>query len=276
MVSELFVIDKESESPSAECIIDAIKIIRTCSNIQFKGRHYIPIKGCNQGPKDACDYNDIAMDEVDKVLVDFSFNDLKLDIYGRYCDDTFIPWLHGIDNLMIFKQALDEHIRSIYPNINFAMIYDYKEIQSLDFTVHVKNGFLKTKIFFKPTDNVRSSHQEAVFRSISRTVANRVRRNCTDDSEFVRPKSEYSNYLLRAGYNISSIDNAFQNVQLLSQETLVRKTKENQVNIANTSSKQKYITSFTPIHHPVINEIPKVIRKNLRSAVDSSEQLKEI
>ena len=73
-------LDRDSEIPSVDCIIDAIKVIRKCSNIQFKGRHYIPIKGYNQGPKDACDYNDIAMDEVDKFLVDFSFNDLKLDI----------------------------------------------------------------------------------------------------------------------------------------------------------------------------------------------------
>ena len=47
-------------------------------------------------PKDACDYTDIAMDEADKFSVDFfSFNGLKLDIYGRSGDDTFIPWLHG-------------------------------------------------------------------------------------------------------------------------------------------------------------------------------------
>ena len=38
-------LDGDRESPSVECIIDAIKVIRTCSNIQFKGRHYIPIKG---------------------------------------------------------------------------------------------------------------------------------------------------------------------------------------------------------------------------------------
>ena len=74
-------------------------------------------------------------------------------------------------------------------------------------------------------------------------MANRVRRNYTDDSEFVRARSEYSNYLLRAGHNISGIDNAFQNVQLISQETLVRKTEENQVKLANAPSKQKYITS---------------------------------
>ena len=62
-------------------------------------------------------------------------------------------------------------------------------------------------------------------------------------------ESEYSNYLLRAGFNISSIDNAFQNVQLLTQETLVRKTKENQVNVANTPSKQK---CFIPLHPHII------------------------
>ena len=112
------------------------------------------------------------------------------------------------------------------------MVYDYKEIQFLDLTVYVENGFLKTKISSKPADNheyldVRSLHQQAVFRSIPRTVANRVRRNCTGDSEFVRARSEYSNYLLKAFYNISSIDNASQNVQLLSKKTLVRTTKEN-------------------------------------------------
>ena len=52
-------LDRGNKIPSVESIIDEIKVTRTCSNIQFKGRHYIPITGCNQGPKDACDYNDI-------------------------------------------------------------------------------------------------------------------------------------------------------------------------------------------------------------------------
>ena len=46
--------------------------------------------------------------------------------------------------------------------------------------------------------------------------------------------------------------------------------------MANPPSTQKCITSFTPTYHPVINEIHKIIQKNLRSAVDSVEQLKEI
>ena len=66
----------------------------------------------------------IQMDEVDKLLVYFNFDDLKLDIYGRYRDDTYIPLLYGIDDLLNSKQALDEHIKSIYLNINFTIIYD--------------------------------------------------------------------------------------------------------------------------------------------------------
>ena len=81
------------------------------------------------------------------------------------------------------------------------MVYDYKEIQFSDLTVYAENGFLETKFFSKPTDNHRYldvwwSHQQAVFRSIPRTVANRVRRNYTEDNELVRARLE-SKYLLR-------------------------------------------------------------------------------
>ena len=93
-------------------------------------------------------------------------------------------------------------------------------------------------------------------------MANRVSLNSTNDSEFVKAKSEYSNYLSRAGYNIKSIDNAFQIVQLLSQQTLARTTKENQVKLANAPSKQKCITCFTPTYHPITSEIHTIIRKN--------------
>ena len=73
-----------------------------------------------------------------------------------------------------------------------------------------------------------------------------------------------------------SIDNAFQNVQLISQETLVCASRENQIKLANAPSKQKCVTSFTPTYHAIISEIHKIIRKNLRPAVDSSELLEEI
>ena len=71
------------------------------------------------------------------------------------------------------------------------MIYGYKEIQFFRSYCIYRKQIFKDKFFSS------SSHQEAVLSSIPRTVANRVRRNCADDSEFVRAKLEYTNYLFR-------------------------------------------------------------------------------
>ena len=127
------VLNRTTNVPSTECIVDAVKLCRTCSNIQLKNKHYVPVKGCNQEPKDACGYTDIAMDEVDDLFINFKFNNSALLEYSRYRNDTFTPWSHGLVNLMIFKQALDDFVPDIYPTIRFTMSFDFKRIQILRF-----------------------------------------------------------------------------------------------------------------------------------------------
>ena len=79
---------------------------------------------------------------------------------------------------MIFKQVsddlLDDFIADIYPTIRFTMSFDFKPIQFLDLNIYVEDGYLKTALLSKPTDNheylnVRSWHQDSVFRSIPTT-----------------------------------------------------------------------------------------------------------
>ena len=119
-----------------------------------------------------------------------------------------------------------------------------------------------------------------MFRSIPTTVANRIRRNCTDDSEFTKSRSEYSAYLANAGYKTDSIDKAFNNVDNLSQETLVQKTKEKQFKATaescNDNSSSNRISSFTPTYHPIIKDVHKVNRNTLRVLLESSDSLKQI
>ena len=107
----------------------------------------------------------------DDLLMKFKFNSLVLQEYGRYHDDTYTPWSHGLGNLMVFKQALDDFIVDIYPTIRFTMSYDFKRIQFLYLNNYVEDGYLKTALFSKPTDNheylnVHSWHQDSTFRSI--------------------------------------------------------------------------------------------------------------
>ena len=99
-----------------------------------------------------------------------------------------------------------------------------------------------------------------MFRSIPTTVANRIRRNYTDDSEFTKSRSEYSDHLTNTGYNSASINKAFNNAEHLSQETLVQKTKDKQLKATaelfndNSSNRGNRISSFTASYRPVIKD----------------------
>ena len=112
-----------------------------------------------------------------------------------------------------------------------------------------------------------------MFRSIPTTVA-------TDDSEFTKSRSEYSGYMTNAGYKTASVNKAFNNVENSSQKTLVQKTKEKQLNATaesyndNSSNSSNRISSFTPVYHPVIKDIHKVIGSTLRVTLESSDSIK--
>ena len=160
------------------------------------------------------------------------------------------------------------------------MSYDFKRIQFVDLNIYVEDGYLKTALFSKLLDNheylnVRSWHQNSLFRSTPTTIANRI-------SEFTKSRSEYSGYLSNAGYKSASIDKAFSNVDNLSQEILVQKTKEKQLKASaesfddNSSDSSNQISSFMPTYHPIIKDVHKVIRYTLRVTLESSDSHKQI
>ena len=72
------------------------------------------------------------------------------------------------------------------------------------------------------------------------------------------------------------------NVENLSQKTLVQKTKEKLLKTIaescndNSSNGSNRISSFTPIYHRIIKEVHKVIRNTLRVTLESSDTLKQI
>ena len=85
-----------------------------------------------------------------------------------------------------------------------------------------------------------------------------------------------------AGCKTDSIDKAFNNVENLSQETLVQKTKEKQLKATaetcndSSSNSSNRISSFTPTYHPIIKDVHKVVHNTLRVTLESSDSLKHI
>ena len=103
--------------------------------------------------------------------------------------------------------------------------------------------------------------------------------------------SEYLGYLTNKGCKTAldkedccktDLDKAFSNVENLSQETLVQKTKEKQLKATvescndNSSNSSNRISSFAPTYHPIIKNVHKVIRNTLRVTLESSDSRKQI
>ena len=52
---------REKLSPSADCLLEAIKITLECNNSTFNNKHYRQNRGTAMGPHNACSYADLAI-----------------------------------------------------------------------------------------------------------------------------------------------------------------------------------------------------------------------
>jgi hypothetical protein len=76
----------------------------------------------------------------------------------------------------------------------------------LDTIIVLDNGFLKTKLYEKPTDkhmylHKRSDHPKTVKKSIPYGLGVRVKRICDDKEEYEKERSKIKERLTQRGYN---------------------------------------------------------------------------
>ena len=75
---------------------------------------------------------------------------LKPFYYGRFIDDIFMIWEHGIDKL---KEFVD-HMNSQHPTIKFTHEFSENQLSFLDTTVVIDHNInqVYTKLYTKPAD----------------------------------------------------------------------------------------------------------------------------
>ena len=89
---------RENPIFSTKCIIDAIEITLDNNITSFNGKYFRQINGTDMGAKNACDYADISMKEV-----------------NRYIHEEDIESKHGIKKPIMFERFRDD-IFAIFPD----------------------------------------------------------------------------------------------------------------------------------------------------------------
>ena len=151
------------------------------------------------GPKNACSYADIAMGEIDRLAK--TSGNIKPELWWRYRDDIIDVWKQGLPKLLEFT----DFINALYPTIKFELVYSETELNVLDLTLRLENGFISTDVYAKPTDShlylpYSSAHPIQCNNTIPYGVALRIKRNCSDNSDLSKRCEEYKRYLVRQEY----------------------------------------------------------------------------
>ena len=145
-----------------------------------------------------------------------------------------------------------------------------KSLHFLDLLITIVNNTLETTIYSKPTDshvylNAISSHPKSQIRAIAKSVALRLRRICSEDSDFYVKSKVYAQYLIDCGHNSAHVNTVFEEVGNMTRDE-ARKSKPK-----SKGNKCVFVTKY----NPRVRDIASIIREH-RGIIDRDERASEI
>jgi hypothetical protein len=209
---------------------------------EFNGMYFHQKQGTAMGTAMAPSYANLFMAELELDLL--SRYPLQPHLWLRFIDDIFMIWLHGPKELTTFIEWLNQQ----HATIKFTAEHSMDQVNFLDLTVYKTDvGQLKTKTYHKPTDagtylHFSSCHPKSQRSSIPYSLYLSLKRNSTDQEEFLSSASHLTKTFEERGYPNSILKEAITKTDgrtrdSLLEETTRRKTKSNKV---------IYVTTFNP------------------------------
>ena len=163
-------------------------------------------KGTAMGPKNACDYADVAMNNIDQAVHANNPACQQFEIiptfWGRFRDEE--------EDLLRFK----EWIKTIHPSLKFTFEYSEEGVEFLDLYVYTKENKIHTKLYSTQSDThsylvPTSYHKNHIVKNIPFNIARRVQQNNSEQCNYDKDKETYTNYLIERGYKETFIAESF-------------------------------------------------------------------
>ncbi|BFZ15785.1 hypothetical protein BsWGS_18824 [Bradybaena similaris] len=171
-------------SVSTSTLLRLTELVLTLNSFEFNGEYFDQISGVAMGTKMGPSYACLFMGHLEH-LVWQSYGGRLPEVYGRYIDDGVGITQMSLDELNQFIHFFS----SFNPAIKFTSHISTKSVNFLDITVNINFPRLTTTVFYKPTDShsyllYGSSHPASCKNAIPFSQLLRLRRLCSDDSDF--------------------------------------------------------------------------------------------
>ena len=188
----------------------------------------------------------------------------------RFIDDIWGLWLYGEETLRAFHDLAN----SIHPKIKVDLRVSDTSIDFLDVQVQLsETGYISTNLYTKPTDartylHFTSDHPPATKRAIPRGLGMRIKRICSNQSDYKKHKKSLVDRLGKRGYPVSHVTSELKRVDRMERGTLLtRKDRDGNIGEDRVPLVATY-SSFLP-------DIRSILQRS-RHILQRSEKLKNI
>ena len=151
----------------------------------------------------------------------------KPDFYGRYIDDCIGAISSSSEELNRFITS----VNSFHPALKYTWEISETSLAFLDIKVSINGNGLRISVHYKPTDSHSyllhsSSHPSHVKNAIPYSQFLRLRRLCSDDSDFSNKSQEMCQFFEKSGYPASVIQTAHHRAQQTDRQSAIQTSQK--------------------------------------------------
>ena len=242
---------KKKMTPSS--LLKRLILLVLKSNVfRFNNCFHQQIKGTAMGTPMAVNYANLFLDKLEtEMLCEYERKtNLRPYVWMRYIDDIFFIWQHDEKSLHDFIKFCD----------NYSASKKMKSKIRFETNTSTESG-IKTSLYTKPTDahlylNAKSSHPRHVIKNLPKGQFIRVRRICSEDSDFDRCASQMKKYFLLRGYTEKHLQEAINMVKKIPRNDLLKERER-------TSEKDPH-SIFVITWHPKLKQLPSILNENFK------------
>ena len=180
----------------------------------------------------------------------------------------FVPQLHKryIDDVIrvacCSRVDLENHIRFVsnfHPALQFTHTIADNELSFLDITLRITDDHISTTICYKDTDthtylHHQSSHPSHCKKGLPRSQLLRLRRLCSEDSDFLEKGGEMVSFFEQRGYSPARLQNYLQAIRRLDRAGVL--------NNHNPSNQRSERIPLVLTYHPLNERIKRILLRN--------------
>ncbi|XP_052212148.1 uncharacterized protein LOC127831197 [Dreissena polymorpha] len=209
------------EVPTNDMIIMMDTVLNN-NTISFNGDHYMQTEGTAIGSHLGMNYASTYMGAWEKEL--FSKSNKHPIAYFRFVDDAWGLLTHGLEALKTFHAFASK----IHPRIQLELRFSTEQLEFLDTMTSIRTGGLFSDLYTKPTDrhlylHKDSSHTESTKKAIPYGLGVRLKRICSEETDYKKHRDEIKEQLLKRGYNGQFVETELKKVDSKKREDLLRK-----------------------------------------------------